>query len=104
HQRGAARALVTRTQENLIYSGGSDGRIIRWQHKNEQWVAETLVTNPTYQIYSMDISNDGKHLVTAGLNTANASNNYVILYNLDNMSSKKIEGFVNAIENIEFAP
>lgn len=104
HQRGAARALVTRTQEDLIYSGGSDGRIIRWQHKNGQWVAETLVTNPTYQIYSMDISNDGKQLVAAGLNTTNANNNYVVLYNLDNMSSKNIEGFVNAIENIEFTP
>ncbi len=104
HQRGAARALVTRTQEDLIYSGGSDGRIIRWQHTNGQWVAETLVTNPTYQIYSMDISNDGKQLVTAGLNTTNASNNYVVLYNLDNMSSKKINGFVNAIENIKFTP
>ncbi len=104
HQRGAARALVTRTQEDLIYSGGSDGRIIRWQHKNGQWVAETLVTNPNYQIYSMDISNDGKQLAVAGLHVTNANNNHVVLYNLDNMSSKKIEGFVNAIENIEFAP
>ncbi len=104
HQRGAARALVTRTQENLIYSGGSDGRIIRWQHKEGQWIAETIVTNPDYQIYSMDISNDGRHLITAGLNAMNANNNYVLLYDLSNLSSKKIEGFVNAIENVEFTP
>jgi WD40 repeat protein/energy-coupling factor transporter ATP-binding protein EcfA2 len=106
HEKGAARALVTRVSANEIYSAGSDGRIIRWTEKSNKWNSEILVNRPDYQYYSIDISPNGNLLVAAGLNTKNELKNYVEVYNLNNMSEspKKIEGFVYAIENVQFTP
>jgi energy-coupling factor transporter ATP-binding protein EcfA2/Na+-transporting methylmalonyl-CoA/oxaloacetate decarboxylase gamma subunit len=49
HERGAARALVTRVTSNNIYSAGSDGRIIRWSEQGNQWRSELLVNQSNYQ-------------------------------------------------------
>jgi WD40 repeat protein/Na+-transporting methylmalonyl-CoA/oxaloacetate decarboxylase gamma subunit len=106
HERGAARALVTRVTSNNIYSAGSDGRIIRWSEQGNQWRSELLVNQSNYQYYSLDVSPDGNWLVAAGLNTQNEIKNYVELFNLNNMSAapKKIEGYTYAIENLNFTP
>ena len=63
HEKGAARALVTREVSNHIYSGGSDGKIIQWNYSNNGWIANEIVperskTEIPYQIYSMDVSPD----------------------------------------------
>lgn len=104
HERGAARALVTRVAGNHIYSGGSDGKIIRWTEKDNQWQSEILITSSTYQYYTIDISPDGNWLAAAGLNTISESKNYIELYDLNNLSAapKKIEGYRYAIENLNF--
>jgi len=104
HERGAARALVTRTSSNHIYSAGSDGKIIRWTESNGQWQSEILITNPEYQYYTLDVSPDGNWLAAAGLHPVNEASNFVELYNLNSMSSapKKIRGFTFAIENLNF--
>jgi WD40 repeat protein len=106
HDRGAARALVTRPTGNEIYSGGSDGKVFRWTEVNNSWKAEMLVNRPDYQYYTIDVSADGKSLIAAGLNSSSETKNYVELYNLDNMSAapKKIAGFTYAIENLNFTP
>ncbi|WP_333820396.1 nSTAND1 domain-containing NTPase [Ohtaekwangia sp.] len=106
HERGAARALVTRVSSNNIYSAGSDGRIIRWSEQGNQWKSEMLVNQTNYQYYSLDVSPDGNWLAAAGLNTQNEKRNYVELYNLNNMSAapKRIEGYTYAIENLNFTP
>lgn len=105
HARGAARALVTRPTANQIYSGGSDGKIIRWTEQSNQWKSEVLVTNSDYQYYSIAISPDGKWLVAAGLFSDNEAKNYVELYDLSTMKiSKKIDGYTFAIENLHFTP
>lgn len=111
HEKGAARALVTREATNHIFSGGSDGMIIQWNYNAGVWEAQRIVedrrlsANP-YQIYSMDVSPDGNMLVAGGLYFADARNNFAELYDLRNPSSpaKKITGFVQAIENISFTP
>jgi energy-coupling factor transporter ATP-binding protein EcfA2 len=111
HEKGAARALVTRVVSNHIYSAGSDGMIIQWNYNNGIWEAQQIVPdrrlspNP-YQIYSLDISPDGNFLIAGGLDFANARNNYVELYDLRNAKAggKRIGGFVQAIENISFTP
>jgi hypothetical protein len=107
HEKGAARALVTRTSSNHIFSGGSDGKIIQWNYSNGSWMAQEIVSaRNDYQVYSMDISTDGNYLIAGGLDFINAKNNYAELYDLRNLSSpaKKIFGFTQAIENISFTP
>jgi WD40 repeat protein len=106
HERGAARALVTRVTSNHIYSAGSDGKIIRWSEQGNQWRSEILVNQSNYQYYSLDVSPDGNWLVAAGLNTQNEKRNYVELFNLNNMSAapKRIDGYTYAIENLNFTP
>ncbi len=110
HTNGAARALETHGKGNHIYSGGSDGKIIRWNYVNNEWTAEVLTdetkrTEP-YLVYSLDTSPDGNTLVAGGLYPTNAEANYAELYDLRNSSSapKKIYGFTHDIENIHFTP
>jgi energy-coupling factor transporter ATP-binding protein EcfA2 len=105
HARGAARALITHTAANQLYSGGSDGKIIRWTEQNNQWKSELLTSNNEYQYYSIAISPDGNWLVAAGLYAGNEEKNYVELYNLRAMGApKKITGYAFAIENLNFMP
>ena len=107
HKQGAARALVTRLAGNHIFSGGSDGKIIRWTETSGNWDGEALVPERAdYQIYSMDISPDGNTLVAAGLNALDRANNYIEVYDLRNLSagSKKIMGYQSDIENVNFTP
>jgi WD40 repeat protein len=106
HDNGAARALVTHTGNNSIYSAGSDGKIIRWDEKQGQWNSQVLVKSNNYQYYTIDVSSSGKILVAAGLNLQSEQQNYVEVYNLDNMAEapRKIEGYSYAIENICITP
>jgi hypothetical protein len=106
HENGAARALITHTADNKIYSAGSDGRIIRWNASGKTWASEILVNRRDYQYYTLDISNDGNILVAAGLNSLSETNNYAEVYNLKAMGQapKKISGFSYAIENICVTP
>jgi WD40 repeat protein len=106
----AVRALVTHVKGNLIYSGGSDGKIIQWNYSTAGWLPKEIVPDRSkspvwYQVYTMDISPDGGWLLAGGLNAADAKRNYVELYDLKNLSSpKRISGFIDAVENISFTP
>ncbi len=106
HDNGAARTLVTHAADKTIYSGGSDGRIIRWKSVNGEWKSEILIERKDYQYYSMDVSADGRFLVAAGLNTLSESNNYVEIYELANLKAapRKIPGYSYGVENILIAP
>ncbi len=107
HTNGAARALETHGKGNHIYSGGSDGKLIRWNYAGGQWVAEKLVDKQgEYLFFSIDTSPDGNWLAAGGLYPANRDANYAELYDLRNSSApaKKIPGFKSNIENIHFTP
>lgn len=107
HTKGAARALVTASKANAVYSGGSDGKLIQWKYRNNAWQADTITRErKTYLIYSMDISPDEKHLVAGGQFPANRANNYVEVYDLSKLSTppQTIPGFTYDITNIKYAP
>lgn len=106
HLKGAARALETRVNSNHIYSGGSDGRIIRWTGAGPgKWSAETIVDGrPDYLVFTLDISPDENWLAAGGSYPANRAANYVELYDLRDIKAqpKKITGFVSDIGDIHF--
>jgi WD40 repeat protein/energy-coupling factor transporter ATP-binding protein EcfA2 len=106
HDRGAARTLVTMPSANQIFSGGSDGKIIRWTENDNHWKSEVIVTSVEYQYYSIAISPDGNWLAAAGLFPSNEIGNYVELYNLNDLKAapRKIRGYTYAIENLNFTP
>jgi WD40 repeat protein len=107
HEYGAARALATHKGDGNIYSGGSDGKIIRWKPTNEGWTSEELVgKRENYQVYTMDFAPDQSKLIAAGLNTANALSNYIEIHDLKNLSAapERVTGFVNAVEDVKATP
>jgi WD40 repeat protein/energy-coupling factor transporter ATP-binding protein EcfA2 len=106
HENGAARALVTHASLNVIFSGGSDGKLIRWTHKQGVWNSEVLVSRKDIQYYSVDVSQNGKILVAAGLNNLSETQNYVEVYNLSDIKAAptKVAGYSYAIENICITP
>ena len=106
HDKGAARALVTNAKTNQLYSGGSDGRILRWTYQDNSWKAQEIVgaRSEVYEVFALDLSPDGKWLAAGG-QVAGASNaQYIELYDLNNPATpaRQIAGFVQSVEHIEF--
>ena len=97
HDKGAARALVTRVHTGEIYSGGSDGRVLRWTLRGAEWKADSIMGGRTdYQVYALDLSPDGDWLVAGGATTGDITKNYIELYDLKSPAGtlpKKISGF-----------
>lgn len=104
HTKGAARALITRAQQKEIYSGGSDGRILRWTPSGGTWKADSISGGRTdYQVYSIDVSHDDALLIAGGATTGDITQNYIELYDLKNPGPpKKVYGFTG-VETVEFS-
>ncbi|MBL7863878.1 MAG: PD40 domain-containing protein [Cyclobacteriaceae bacterium] len=105
HEKGAARSLVTRVQTKEIYSGGSDGRILRWKPDGATWKHDSIMGGRTdFQVYTIDVSADGNSLVAGGATSGDITNNFIELYDLRNIGSapKKIFGFTS-VENVEYS-
>jgi WD40 repeat protein len=105
HDKGACRSLVIHKASKQLYSGGSDGRILRWTFVKNKWQMETVVdARDTYHVYSIAVSNDGNYLAAGGLAFGDATKNYVELYDLRNIKAapKKIMGYAYDIDNLHF--
>ncbi len=103
----AVRALVTNKNGGVIYSGGSDGKILRWTQQGNTWKSDILVDERVdYLIFSMDMSPDGSLLAVGGLYPADRNANFVELYDLKsgNKTPRRITGYKSDIENINFTP
>ncbi|HAC25657.1 MAG TPA: High-affnity carbon uptake protein Hat/HatR [Cytophagales bacterium] len=107
HEQGAARSLVTHARSKQIYSAGSDGRILRWTQENGRWKAQEVMPRMTdYLFYSIDLSPDENFLLAGGLSNGDVTQNFAMLFDLRNpgVAPKRIPGFINGIDNIEFTP
>jgi WD40 repeat protein len=105
HDKGACRVLAAHVGSKKIYSGGSDGRILRWTYANDKWSSEELVgPRLNFQVYSIAVSKDGNYLIAGGSAFGDVTNNFVELYDLKNgvSSPKKIIGYVHDIDNLLF--
>ena len=105
HEKGAARALHTRIQSKEIYSGGSDGRILRWTKDGATWKHDSIMGGRIdYQVYDIDVSPDGSTLIAGGATTGDITNNYIEVYDLRNPSQapKKVYGFTG-VENVAYS-
>jgi len=100
------RALVTRVTDNQIYSGGGEGKILRWTYQGSQWVSEVLAGERANRlIATIDVSKDGNWLVAGGtFNPSDPKNNFVELYDLRSVNSapKIIKGFIGEVNNLHF--
>lgn len=106
HDKGACRSLVLHPGSKTIYSGGIDGRILRWKY-NGNWTYETLVEarENSFHVYSMDVSTNGNILVAAGNAFGPSQSNYVEVYDLKNISNvKKVTGYIHDIDNLLITP
>jgi hypothetical protein len=107
HDHGACRSLATHAPTNKIYSGGTDGRILRWTYANGTWSSEEIVgKRDNYHVYSIAVSPNGKYLVAGGSAFGGAMDNYVELYDLTTGSNipKKLPGYVHDVDNLVFTP
>ncbi len=105
HKKGSARAIEPRISSKHIYSGGSDGKIIRWSSQDGVWTPEEITPErTTYLVFTLDISPDENFLIAGGLYPLNRNENYVELYDLRNHGSapKKIMGYVSDIGDLHF--
>jgi WD40 repeat protein len=105
HRKGGARALETHEGSPYIFSGGSDGKIIRWAYRDGLWTAEDIVGERTdYLVFAIDISPDNNFLIAGGSYPSDRNANFVELYDLRDIKApaKKIPGFVSDIDNLKF--
>jgi WD40 repeat protein/energy-coupling factor transporter ATP-binding protein EcfA2 len=111
HQFGNVRAMSTRKNSQHIYSAGASGKIIQWKYTNNEWKATEIMfdrnkdAKTNYAIYSLDVSPDERYLLAGGLYALDRNNNYIELYDLDNLKAapKKIYGFKSDIGDIHFS-
>jgi len=101
------RALASSRKGNHIYSGGAEGKILRWTYENNQWKSETIAEENSNRLIScIDISPDERWLVAGGnFRSSDPKNNFVELYDLQNPGAPKtISGFVGEVGHLCFTP
>lgn len=106
--RNNVRSLVTSPRDGTIYSGGAEGKIIRWKRQAGTWTGEPIVQEAAYRLIAcMDVSPDGKWLIAGGnFNASDPQHNFVELYDLSSpgQPAKVFRGFVGEVGHIRFTP
>ncbi|HYG04093.1 MAG TPA: High-affnity carbon uptake protein Hat/HatR, partial [Chryseosolibacter sp.] len=104
HDQGACRSIVTHRASKKVYSGGSDGRIIRWTHSRGNWSSEEVVgARADAHVYSIDVNTAGTFLIAGGAAIGASESNYVEVYDLKNGGEpQRISGYVHDVDNLIF--
>jgi len=107
HNKGV-RSIVSSETGNQLYSGGTQGKILRWTLTGESRKADTLVNmRDNHIIYSMALSRDAKYLVAAGNYPKRANGtSYMEVYNVASFGSNavRIDGIEGDVIQLKFDP
>ena len=96
---GAVRA-VDFGEGNNFYSVGSDGKVIKWDLKNEQAGFVTIGEVHSYPLRDIEVSKDHKLLAVASDSSA------IEVYRLDNLNDKPtlVKGHKGLVYEVSFLP
>ncbi len=105
HTKGV-RAVVSSEIGNHIFTGGTQGKILRWSVAGATRKADTLMSRRNnHIIYTMALNNTGRMLAVAGNfpKQINGSS-YLELYNTESIgkSPQKIEGFEGDVIQVRY--
>ncbi|MBL6445902.1 High-affnity carbon uptake protein Hat/HatR [Fulvivirga sp. 29W222] len=106
HDKGI-RAIVSNENGNYIYSSDTQGKILRWNLKGVNRVADTLRSNkPGRIIRTLVVSSDNKWLAAGGEFESGNKSPFIELFDLNNPGEtpKKISGFEDYVWNLLFTP
>ena len=104
----AIRALASTQKGNYLYSGGSMGRVLRWDFIDQTKQADTLANiQENHVVRTLSGSPDLKYLIAGGEYSTNLNDKtYVELITLAEKGSSisQIDGFNAAVWSLEFSP
>ncbi|GAA0192032.1 hypothetical protein GCM10009122_54760 [Fulvivirga kasyanovii] len=106
HDKGI-RAVVSNENGNYIYSSDTQGKILRWNLKGVNRVADTLRNSKSGRIIrTLAVSSDNKWLAAGGEFEKDSKGSFIELFDLNNVGSapKKISGFDGDVWNLLFTP
>lgn len=99
------RALESSAADDVIYSAGAEGKILRWRLTGETRVADTLSrARSNHIIRTMASTADGKWLAVGGEFPKNSQTSFIELYNLQNKQMQQVQGIRNDTWQLEFTP
>lgn len=104
----AIRVVEASTTGNYIYSGGSQGKILRWKLDDENRVADTVIrARDNHVIRALAINSNNTMMVAGGdyPYLDNNNNTYIEIFNLSNLSNKpkKINGIRLGVTKLIFS-
>jgi WD40 repeat protein/energy-coupling factor transporter ATP-binding protein EcfA2 len=106
----AIRVVEASTTGNYIYSGGSQGKILRWKLDGENRVADTIIQarpNKDHVIRTLAVNNDNTIMLAGGDYPYydNNNNTYIEVFDLSNPNSspKKINGIRLGVTKLIFS-
>ena len=101
------RGLISSVTGNHIYSGGTVGKILRWDMREGERVADTLSpTNEIHNIMTLAASPDNKWLAAGGQFSLIANSpNYIQLFDLTTAAGsdpQRIDGWVGEVWDLDW--
>ncbi|ELR69996.1 High-affnity carbon uptake protein Hat/HatR [Fulvivirga imtechensis AK7] len=107
HDKGI-RAVVSTKNGNFIYSSDTQGKILRWNLKNANREADTLISSRADRVIrTIAVSSDNRWLIAGGEFDPNKSKqSFIEVLDLNNIGKgpRQLSGFEGDVWNLQFTP